>query len=116
MQNKNGTIVSQNGASNPVIRLVRTLDSCANIDYTFDESLVPNGIFREVYDYIKSGYEVPEQFIFTGVLAMFCGIVGNRISTTFGTQKFKPHDYFTLIQDRGYYEIEETMKSVRSIL
>jgi hypothetical protein len=47
---------------------------------------------------------------------MFCGIVGNRISTTFGTQKFKPHDYFTLIQDIGYYEIEETMKSVRSIL
>ena len=115
-ENKNGTIVSQNGAGNPVIRLVRTLDSYANIDYTFDESLVPNGIFREVYDYIKSEYEVPEQFIFTGVLAMFCGIVGNRISTTFGTQKFKPHDYFTLIQDRGYYEIKETMKSVRSIL
>ena len=36
MQNKNGTIVSQNSASNPVIRLVRTLDSYADIDYTFD--------------------------------------------------------------------------------
>jgi len=115
-ENKNGTIVSQNGASNPVIRLVRTLDSCANIDYTFDESLVPNGIFREVYDYIKSEYEAPEQFIFTGVLAMFCGIVGTRISLRFGDYVFKPHDYFTLIQDRGYYEIVETIESVSSIL
>ena len=114
MQNNNKILVS---LPNGTCRLVtHTLKSYADIDYTFDESLVPNGIFREVYDYIKSGYEVPEQFIFTGVLAMFCGIVGNRISTTFGTQKFKPHDYFTLIQDRGYYEIEETMKSVRSIL
>ena len=49
-ENKNGTIVSQNGTRNPVIRLVRTLDSYADIDYTFDESLVPNGIFREVYN------------------------------------------------------------------
>ena len=114
MQNKNGTIVSQNGASNPVIRLVRTLDSYANIDYTFDESLVPNGIFREVYDYIKSGHEAPEQFIFTGVLAMFCGIVGNRISLKRSVWKIKPHDYFTLIGDRG--DINTALKSVSDIL
>ena len=112
MQNKNGKVFLINSAG----ELLISLDSYANIDYTFDESLVPNGIFREAYDYIKSRTDVPEQFIFTGVLAMFCGIVGNRISTTFGTQKFKLHDYFTLIQDRGYYEIKETMASVRSIL
>jgi hypothetical protein len=114
MQNKNGTIVSQNGASNPVIRLVRTLDSYANIDYTFDESLVPNGIFREVYDYIKDRTDVPEQFIFTGVLAMFCGIVGNRIFFKGRAWKFKPHDYFTLIGDRG--DINTALKSVSDIL
>jgi hypothetical protein len=114
MQNKNGTIVSQNGASNPVIRLVRTLDSYANIDYTFDESLVPNGIFREVYDYIKDRTDVPEQFIFTGVLAMFCGIVGNRISLKRSVWKIKPHDYFTLIGDRG--DINTALKSVSDIL
>jgi hypothetical protein len=114
MQNKNGTIVSQNGASNPVIRLVRTLDSYANIDYTFDESLVPNGIFREVYDYIKDRTDVPEQFIFTSVLAMFCGIVGNRISLKCSVWKIKPHDYFTLIGDRG--DINTALKSVSDIL
>jgi len=114
MQNKNGTIVSQNGASNPVIRLVRTLDSYANIDYTFDESLVPNGIFREVYDYIKDRTDVPEQFIFTGVLAMFCGIVGNRISLKCSVWKIKPHDYFTLIGDRD--DINTALKSVSDIL
>ena len=114
MQNKNGTIVSQNSASNPVIRLVRTLDSYANIDYTFDESLVPNGIFREVYDYIKDRTDVPEQFIFTGVLAMFCGIVGNRISLKCSVWKIKPHDYFTLIGDRG--DINTALKSVSDIL
>ena len=114
MQNKNGTIVSQNSASNPVIRLVRTLDSYANIDYTFDESLVPNGIFREVYDYIKDRTDVPEQFIFTGVLAMFCGIVGNRISLKCSVWKIKPHDYFTLIGDRD--DINTALKSVSDIL
>ena len=114
MQNKNGTIVSQNSASNPVIRLVRTLDSYANIDYTFDESLVPNGIFREVYDYIKDRTDVPEQFIFTSVLAMFCGIVGNRISLKCSVWKIKPHDYFTLIGDRD--DINTALKSVSDIL
>ena len=114
MQNKNGTIVSQNSASNPVIRLVRTLDSYADIDYTFDESLVPNGIFREVYDYIKDRTDVPEQFIFTSVLAMFCGIVGNRISLKCSVWKIKPHDYFTLIGDRD--DINTALKSVSDIL
>jgi len=114
MQNKNGTIVSQNGAGNPVIRLVRTLDSYADIDYTFDESLVPNGIFREVYDYIKDRTDVPEQFIFTSVLAMFCGIVGNRISLKCSVWKIKPHDYFTLIGDRD--DINTALKSVSDIL
>ena len=113
-ENKNGTIVSQNGTRNPVIRLVRTLDSYADIDYTFDESLVPNGIFREVYDYIKDRTDVPEQFIFTGVLAMFCGIVGNRISLKCSVWKIKPHDYFTLIGDRD--DINTALKSVSDIL
>ena len=113
-ENKNGTIVSQNGTRNPVIRLVRTLDSYADIDYTFDESLVPNGIFREVYDYIKDRTDVPEQFIFTSVLAMFCGIVGNRISLKCSVWKIKPHDYFTLIGDRD--DINTALKSVSDIL
>jgi len=115
MQNKNGTIVSQNGASNPVIRLVRTLDSYANIDYTFDESLVPNGIFREVYDYIKDRTDVPEQFIFTGVLAMFCGIVGNRIFFKGRVWKFKPHDYFILMAGSGY-DKTTILEKIRGIL
>jgi hypothetical protein len=98
MQNNSKIIFLQNGASKPVIR---TLDSYANIDYTFDESLVPNGIFREVYDYIKDRSDIPEQFIFTGVLAMFCGIVGTRIYWRSGMLKFKPHDYFILMAGSG---------------
>jgi len=112
MQNKNGKVFLINSAG----ELLISLDSYANIDYTFDESLVPNGIFREVYDYIKREADAPAQFIFTGVLAMFCGIVGTRISLKCGDYVFKPHDYFTLIQDRGYYEIVETIESVSSIL
>ena len=115
MQNKNGTIVSQNGASNPVIRLVRTLDSYANIDYTFDESLVPNGIFREVYDYIKDRTDVPEQFIFTSVLAMFCGIVGTRIFFKSRVRRFKPHDYFILMAGSGERKTT-TLKKIRDII
>jgi len=94
---------------------IPTLESYANIDYTFDESLVPNGIFREVYDHITREADVPAQFIFTGVLAMFCGIVGTRISSKFGTQKFKPHDYFTLIANSGGGKTT-TLESVRDIL
>jgi hypothetical protein len=94
---------------------IPTLDSYANIDYTFDESLVPNGIFREVYDYIKSRTDVPAQFIFTCVLATFCGIVGTRIYWRSGIQKFKPHDYFTLIANSGGGKTT-TLESVRAIL
>ena len=112
MQNNNKILVS---LSNGTCRLVtHTLKSYADIDYTFDESLVPNGIFREVYDYIKDRTDVPEQFIFTGVLAMFCGIVGNRISLKCSVWKIKPHDYFTLIGDRG--DINTALKSVSDIL
>jgi hypothetical protein len=110
MQNKNGKVFLINSAG----ELLISLDSYANIDYTFDESLVPNGIFREAYDYIKSRTDVPEQFIFTGVLAMFCGIVGNRISLKRSVWKIKPHDYFTLIGDRG--DINTALKSVSDIL
>jgi len=110
MQNKNGKVFLINSAG----ELLISLDSYANIDYTFDESLVPNGIFREVYDYIKDRTDVPEQFIFTGVLAMFCGIVGNRISLKRSVWKIKPHDYFTLIGDRG--DINTALKSVSDIL
>jgi hypothetical protein len=98
MQNNSKIIFLQNGASKPVIR---TLDSYANIDYTFDESLVPDGIFREVYDYIKDTSGVPEQFIFTGVLAMFCGIVGTRIYLKRRVWKIMPHDYFILMACSG---------------
>ena len=94
---------------------IPTLDSYANIDYTFAESLVPNGIFREVYDYITCEADAPAQFIFTGVLAMFCGIVGTRISLQCGMQKFKPHDYFTLIANSGGGK-STTLESVRAIL
>jgi hypothetical protein len=94
---------------------IQTLDSFANIDYTFDESLVPNGIFREVYDYVKREADAPAQFIFTGVLAMLCGIAGTRISLQFGMQRFKPHDYFTLIANSGGGK-STTLESVRAIL
>jgi len=114
-ENKNETIVSQNGTSKPVIRLIRTLQSYANIDYTFDESLVPNGIFREVYDYIKDGSDIPEQFIFTGVLAMLCGIVGTRVSWNNGVWKFKPHDYFILMAGSGQRKTT-TLETVRNII
>ncbi len=91
------------------------IDSYANIDYTFDESLVPNGIFREAYDYIAREADAPPQFIFTGVLAMFCAIVGTRISLNCGSLKVKPHDYFTLITKSGGGK-STTLESVRSIL
>jgi len=94
---------------------IPTLESYANIDYTFDESLVPNGIFREVYDYIASDVDAPAQFIFTGVLAMLCAIVGTRIFWRSGRQKFKPHDYFTLIANSGGGK-STTLESVRDIL
>jgi hypothetical protein len=94
---------------------IQTLESYANIDYTFDESLVPNGIFREIYDYIKREADAPAQFIFTGVMAMLCGIIGTRISLLCGMQKFKPHDYFTLIANSGGGK-STTLESVRAIL
>jgi energy-coupling factor transporter ATP-binding protein EcfA2/uncharacterized membrane protein len=76
---------------------------------------VPNGIFREVCDYITREADAPAQFIFTGVLAMFCGIVGTRISLQCGIQKIKPHDYFTLIANSGGGK-STTLESVRAIL
>jgi hypothetical protein len=94
---------------------IPTLDSYANIDYAFDESLLPNGIFREIYDYIKREADAPAQFIFTGVMAMLCGIAGTRISLLCGIQKFKPHDYFTLIASSGGGK-STTLESVRAIL
>jgi hypothetical protein len=94
---------------------IQTLDSYANIDYAFDESLLPNGIFREIYDYIKREADAPAQFIFTGVMAMLCGIAGTRISLLCGIQKFKPHDYFTLIASSGGGK-STTLESVRAIL
>ncbi len=61
---------------------------------------LPNGLFKQVYDYIAS-FDVPREFALTGTLALLSTVIGDRIGFRFGDSMIFPNEFFIQLGRSG---------------